>query len=406
MSRNTNAIQLHVLVTGGGIAGNAVALQLLRAGARVTVVERATEPRPGGQAVDLRSAGKEAAGRMGLLPAVAKFQLDEKGVSWVDRRGRVFAGASVEDMDGKGIVADIEITRGDLNQVLLDAVAEVGGALDYRYGDWVQTLDQDDKGVDVGFASGRTGRYDLVVAADGVHSSTRKLAYGTGAETFLGGYMAFFTMPSPVGVDIRPGWFAMHTVPGASVAIRPDHDPATSKAIITVRTAQRPELRRDIEAQRELVRTALAGAGWRAPEVLAAMDTTTDFYFDELDRIDVDSLSRGRVVLVGDSGYCGSPLTGMGTAMAFVGAYILAGEIAAAPGDLAGALARYEEKVTPFLAKAKELPGGGLKIMLPRSKTVAALMRWNLKLMFSPLMRPLAVKMFFSATDDYELPTY
>ncbi|RMI34321.1 FAD-dependent monooxygenase [Nocardia stercoris] len=406
MSANTTASSLHVLVAGGGIAGNAVALQLLRAGARVTVVERAAEPRPGGQAVDLRSASKVVAERMGLLPAIAKVQLDEKGMCWVDRDGRVFAGASMEDMDGKGIVADIEITRGDLNRVLLDAVAEAGGALDYRYSDWVQTLEQDDSGVDVGFASGRTGRYDLVVAADGVHSATRNLAYGPGAETFLGGYMAFFTMPSPVGSDIRPGWFAMHTIPSASFAIRPDHDPATSKAIITMRTDQRPELRRDVEAQKELIRGALTGAGWRAAEVLAAMDSTPDFYFDELDRIDVDSLSRGRVVLVGDSGYCGSPLTGMGTAMAFVGAYILAGEIASTPDDLAGALTRYEEKVTPFLAKAKELPGGGLKIMLPKSKALVAMARWNLKLMFSRLMRPVAVKMFFSATDDFELPNY
>src|SRR5690348_8309866 len=113
----------HVLVSGGGIAGNTVALQLLRSGIRVTVVERATAPRPGGQAVDLRAASKEVVERMGLLPGIRKYQLEEKGMAYVDGQGREYGLMPMEMFDGKGPVAEIEITRGDLNQVLLDAIA-------------------------------------------------------------------------------------------------------------------------------------------------------------------------------------------------------------------------------------------------------------------------------------------
>lgn len=399
----------HVLVSGGGIAGNAIALQLLRARIRVTVVERAATPRPGGQAVDLRGPSREVAERMGLMPGIRKYQLNELGMTYIDPKGRVFANIPMEHFDGKGPVAEIEITRGDLNQVLLDEVAGAGGNLDYRYGEWITALRQDDSGVEVDFASGNSERFDLVVGADGVHSATRRLAFGPEEKfaTYLGGCMSFFTMPTPP--NVRPGWFAMQFVPGATVSLRPDHDPATSKAILGVRADEPvPGLRGDVAAQHQFFaeRLAAAGDGWHAPAIRAAMATTQDFYFDELVRIDMPALNAGHVTLLGDAGYCGSPMTGMGTAMAIVGAYVLAGEIASTPDDLVGALRRYEERVTPFLDEAKQLPGGGIKMMVSNSRFGTAMMRTANRVMFSRAMRPLVMKMFFGKGEDYVLPEY
>ncbi|MBL1077159.1 FAD-dependent monooxygenase [Nocardia sp. 2] len=403
MSTTTSA--LRILVAGGGIAGNAVALQLLRAEAGVTVVERAEAPRPGGQAVDLRGPSRRVAEAMGLMEGIRKHQLQEEAMVLVDRKGAEVYRMDADMFGGKGPVADIEISRGDLNDVLLTEIAAAGGDLDYRYGDWITALAQDDTGVDVTFASGATERFDLVVAADGVHSATRRMAFGPDEEfaTYLGGYMSFYTIPSPAGVD--PHWMTMHARPKASVGVRADADPATSKAIITLRTEQDPALRRDVPAQQQLIRDMLADAGWLAPEILAGMANTPDFYFDELVRIDMPTLSAGRVTLLGDSGFCGSPMTGMGTAMAIVGAYVLAGEIAATPGDLAGAQARYEEIVTPFLAKAKELPGGGIKMMLPNTEFGLKAAQLMGKLMTTRVMRPVMMKML-DQTEDYVLPVY
>lgn len=398
---------LHVLVSGGGIAGNAVALQLLRNGIRATVVERAAAPRPGGQAVDLRGPSKEAAQRMGLMAGIAEYQLDERGMSYIDGDGKIYARMAMEDFDGQGAVAEIEITRGDLNQVLLDALATAdNGRLDYRYGEWIDKIVQDDAGVDVTFASGATERFDLVIGADGIHSATRRLVFGPEEKfsTNLGGYGAFFTMPKPA--DVEPGWFSMRLVPGAMLGIRPDGDPATAKAIITMRTEVDPALRRDTDAQRALIAETIGDAGWHAPAVLAAMESTPDFYFDEIARVDVPELSIGRVTLIGDAGYCGSPLSGMGTAMAIVGAYVLAAEIAATPDDLAGAQQRYQDKITPFLDKAKEIPGGGMAMMIPKSPLLTRLAKANVRLMMSRPMRPLTKKIFFGHTEEFALPTY
>lgn len=403
-----NSNQLSVLICGGGIAGNTLALQLLRGGAKVTVVERADAPRPGGQAVDLRGPSREIAERMELLPSLREHLLDEQGMSYVDEGGHPYARMAVADFDGRGTISDIEIARGDLNQVLLDRIAALGGDLDYRYGDWVEEVEQDQsqkQPVRVRFAAGNQERFDVVVGADGVHSAMRAKVFGNDEELLehLGGYTCFFTMPTPA--DITPNWLTYHSFRNAAIMIRADVHPETCKASVTLRHPADPTLRSDVSAQKNLIRRHLAHGGWHAPTIVAAMDGAADFYFDQLARVNVPNLVRGRVVLLGDAGYCGSPLTGMGTAMAILGAYLLAGELLSTPEDLDTALARFDPLVRPFLAKAQQLPGGGLRFMLPKSWFGVKMGRLSMSLILSRVMRPLSAKMFFHE-DPYQLPTY
>ncbi|MCP2319701.1 2-polyprenyl-6-methoxyphenol hydroxylase [Nocardia amikacinitolerans] len=405
MSITPTTNSLRVLISGGGIGGNAVALQLLRAGIRATVVERAAAPRPGGQAVDLRGPSREVAERMGLMPGIEARQLDERGMLYLDDAGREELRMPAELFDGKGGVAEIEITRGDLNQVLLDALAAAGG-VDYRYGEWITEIGQDADGVEVTFASGAVERFDIVIGADGLHSATRRLAFGPDEDfaTYLGGYMSFFTMPTPKGTE--PHWFSMHSLVGATgIGLRPDADPSTCKAIVMLRGDADPTLRRDVAAQQRLISERLAGGGWHSAAITAAMTEAEDFYFDELARIDMPSWIRGRVALLGDAGYCGSPLTGQGTAMALVGAYVLAGEIASRANDPERALVRYEEVLRPFVVKAQELPPGGLRAMTPKTRLGIRAGRAVSRLMTAKVMKPLMMRML-TATESYELPDY
>src|SRR5699024_8230255 len=105
---------------------------------------------------------------------------------------------------------------------------------------------------------------------------TRRLAFGPEGQfaTYLGGYAAFFTMPTPD--DLEEGWFSLRFVPGATFGIRPDRDPSTSKAILTLRMDRDPSLRGDRAAQEALIRSRIAGAGWHAPAVLAALGAASD----------------------------------------------------------------------------------------------------------------------------------
>ena len=135
-----------VLISGGGIAGPALAYWLVRSGYRPTIVERAPAPRPGGQTVDLRGAGRTVVERMGLLPAVRAVTVEERGVAYVDTAGTRRGEMSAEAFGGEGMVAEIEVMRGDLAQVLLDAASE---GVEYVYDDAVTAIEQDEDGVTV-----------------------------------------------------------------------------------------------------------------------------------------------------------------------------------------------------------------------------------------------------------------
>lgn len=159
-----------VLVAGASIAGPALAHWLSRWGAKVTVVERASELRPGGQAVDARGVAKEVITRMGLDAAVRAACTDTAGAHTVDADGQVLETFRADDDGGDGFIADIEILRGDLPQVLYDDTRD---GVEYIFGDRIAELAQDAGGVDVVFAGGDRRRFDLVVGADGLHSELR-----------------------------------------------------------------------------------------------------------------------------------------------------------------------------------------------------------------------------------------
>jgi len=126
--------------------------------------------------------------------------------------------------------------------------------------------------------------------------------------------------------------------------------------------------RRDIEQQQNIVAQAFADEGWEIPRLLEAMREAPDFYFDRISQVHMDRWSRGRVVLLGDAGFCGSPMAGNGTSMALVGAYVLAGELAAATGDHLTAFARYENEMRDYVSRCQKFAQGTGGALLPKSR--------------------------------------
>jgi 2-polyprenyl-6-methoxyphenol hydroxylase-like FAD-dependent oxidoreductase len=116
--------------------------------------------------------------------------------------------------------------------------------------------------------------------------------------------------------------------------------------------------RRDIAEQKNILRDRFAHEDWEVPRLLEMMDDAPDFYFDSVSQIKMDRWSTGRTVLLGDAAYCASPLSGMGTGMAVVGAYILAGELKEAAGNHAIAFARYEALMREYVARCQKLAEG------------------------------------------------
>ncbi|MET8540778.1 FAD-dependent monooxygenase [Kitasatospora sp. NPDC004799] len=396
-----------ILVSGAGIAGPALAHWLRRHGFTPTVVERAPGPRPGGQAVDLRGAGRTVVERMGLMERARALSVEQHGMALVDRRGRTTARIPVDLFGGEGIVSEIEILRGDLADLLHEATDGV----EYLWDDTVTALDEDADGVTVTFENAPARRFALVVGADGLHSAVRRLAFPDHGAHYrpLGGHHAWFTVHDPDLARALDGWFLMYNAPGGLVAgARPGRLPGEVKASLGLRGAPPAYDRRDTAAQRRLLAERFAGAGWEVDRLLAGMHAADDFAFDSFGQIRLERYSRGRVVLLGDAGYSPSPLTGLGTSLALVGAYLLAGELAAAAGDFRTAFARYEERMRPYVARAQELPPGGLSGYAPDSGLMirlrAASMRWMGRWPLRPVMAAQFAKAGDIALPDYPLP--
>ncbi|HEY7051488.1 MAG TPA: FAD-dependent monooxygenase [Mycobacterium sp.] len=389
-----------VVISGAGIAGPTLAYWLSHGGWRVVVVEVAPGIRPGGQTVDLRGAGRSVVERMGLLDQMTAHSLEQRGVAWVRPDGSRRAQMPVGAFHGNGLVSMLEILRGDLVDVLYEATAT---RADYRFDTRITELEQTDDAVTVTLSDGTTLSADLVVGADGPHSAVRRLAFGPEEQYVkpLGGYNAWFTAPDTVGLD---GWYLMYQAPGLNASMRPSHDPAIAKAALAFRSEPMTYDRRNLDEQRKLLADRFSGAGWKCDALLAAATDADDFYFDAFTQVHMPTMSTGRVTLVGDAGYCASPLSGMGTSLALVGAYVLAGELRRT-GPIGTALQRYESVMRPYIDRCQDLPNG-IDGYLPKSKSdiviTAQVMKWMQRRPF----RGVAEKKWFTTADAIELPDY
>ncbi|MEV4803915.1 FAD-dependent monooxygenase [Nonomuraea sp. NPDC049421] len=355
--RNTN-----VLISGASIAGPALAHWLIRYGFAVTVVERAPSLRLGGQAVDFKGAThRTVLSRMGILDDVRRLQTGGSDQEIVDAAGRKLAVIPGEFSGG-----DVEITRGDLSRLLYERTAP---ACEYVFGDSITSLTETRDGVHVTFERAAPRTFDLVVGADGIHSNVRRLAFGPEEEfvRFLGHYYALVETGLNFGNPAK-----MYNELGRMVVMGGTKAPA----FFVFASEQLEYDRYDVEQQKKLLDRAYAGMGWRVPEIMDAVRDAREVYFDSLSQVRIDRYSQGRVVLLGDAAY-GNTLGGFGTGLAVVGAYVLAGELAAAGGDHRAAFAEYERQFRPYAKIAKN--GNAGPFLAPGSPAKMRLRNWTFK---------------------------
>ncbi|TDZ15146.1 Uncharacterized protein Cob_v011951 [Colletotrichum orbiculare MAFF 240422] len=367
---------LKVLISGAGVAGPALSLFLLKSNPahKITIIERSPSLRRGGQQIDLRGQGIPVMRKLGLLDEIKARAVAEDGLAFRDAEtGKQWAvfGKNDSGTGRQAFTSEYEIMRGDLVDILYRASLEEAqkakgqGGLKYQFGTHAREIRQLGDGADVTFSDGRTEKFDLVVGADGQSSRTRRLTFGQESSDrafkSLGVNFAFFGIPREKGDG-----------PTAQLCLAPKRrftairagDRPVSQGYFGIKS-DAPELamssRESVEKQKELWARLFGDAGWQAERLLRGMEETDDFYAQQLGQVKMDTWTKGRVALLGDAGYCPSPMTGMGTACAVVGAYVLAGEIArnGHGGDVGAALRSYEKVLRPFITEAQKLPSSG-----------------------------------------------
>ena len=346
-----------VLISGASVAGPALAYWLHRYGFHVTVVERSAEIRGGGYPIDIRGTAVDVVERMGVLPQLQARHIDTRRISAVDAAGRTIASFSPGALAGAEAGRDLEVPRGDLTSVLYALTED---KVEYVFGDSIATLTPHDDGVDVTFERGEPRSFDLVVGADGLHSTTRRLAFGPEADYhhYLGYCFAGFTAPNPTGLSHEA---ILQNTPGRLTALYAVGEQPWVHALLAFVAPEPPREKRGTDTV-ELVSNAFAGMGGETPRLLEELKDAKDVYFDTVSQIRMPSWVAGRVALVGDAAYAPSFLTGQGTSLALSGAYVLAGQIA--NGDLAG----YERIMRPYVEQNQALVSGGGSSILPRTR--------------------------------------
>ncbi|MFI7638300.1 FAD-dependent monooxygenase [Nonomuraea sp. NPDC049400] len=353
---------MRILISGASVAGPVLAYWLNRHGFSPTVVERApTLRKTGGHAVDLFRPSLQIIERMGLRRQVLDSEVGTERVTFL------MGGAKPIRLDhhsALGVTTDahIEIMRDDLSEILYQATRD---DVEYVFGDSITSIDEGRDEVRVAFERGSLRSFDLVIGADGLHSNVRGMAFGEEGRfaRHLGAYVAVATVPDYLGLSAEMITLA---VPGRMLALYSPRHLGEARVIFMFRSPGRLDYHyRDAARQKELLREHYAGIGWEAPRLLAELDHAPAFYFDEITQLRMDTWSRGRVSLVGDAAYCPGPAVGASTSMAVIGAYVLAGELAAAGGDHTAAFPAYEREMADYVEKARGYAARMVKQVIP-----------------------------------------
>ena len=332
-----------VLISGASIAGPTLAYWLAKRGFDVTVVERAATVRAGGYPIDIRGTAMEVVRRMGLEELLRSESVDVDRLTFFDEDGaRLAAVRPLGYVDG--VKRDLELPRGALTAALFSLTRR----LDYRFSESISALEDDGEGVNVTFASGVKERFALVIGADGIHSSTRRLAFGDEAQfsRSLGYCFAGFELPNEFGMAHEGRVWA--TV-GRSAMLYAPGDSATVHGMLVVAAPEVPPALHDDDASvRAFMVSQFPDDVWLIPKMRACIQTSRELFYDEVAQIRMVGWSRGRVALVGDAAHAPSFLTGQGTSLALVGAYVLADALST-HADHRQAFTAYEARCRPYV---------------------------------------------------------
>jgi len=392
---------MDILVSGGSIAGPTLAYWLNRYGFKVTLVERASELRLGGQNIDVKGPALEVVRKMGLEDKIRAANTTEVGLRFVNIKNE-----TVGEFPKEGafsMTQDLEILRGDLVKILYDHTKD---DVTYVFGDYITGIDQTAEKVSVTFSSGKNEFFDLVISAEGIGSKTRGLMFKNKIEfNYLGIYTAYFTVKR---TDTDSRWARWCNTKGGIVfMLRPDKY-GTTRASITFLSPEAGYEKLSLAEQKDVLIKKIQDVGWESDRLVVEIKDSEDLYFDRVSQVKASTWHIGRVALTGDAAYCATPIAGKGVDLSMSGAYILAGELSK-NSDHQTAFENYENRMRKYVKSSQKLPPGIPGIVYPTSKTGVALLNGIVSLVASkPVMSFMGL---FNKKDqevqrEIELPDY
>ncbi|GAA4205822.1 FAD-dependent monooxygenase [Actinocatenispora rupis] len=370
---------MRVVVGGAGIAGLALARCLDRHGIGVTVLERAPGPRTQGYMIDFFGPGYDAAEAMGVLPRIRELGHRVTELTYRDEVGRRRGGLRFDRFASAVGGRLVSVMRPDLETALREGLSS---RIDLRYGTGPAAVAERPDGITVTLTDGDTLDADLLVGADGIHSTVRRLVFGP-EERFVRhlGYhtSAYVFADAAARAEIADRFCLTDTVDRQMGFYGLDGDRV---AVFGVHRSADRALPAD---PRAAVRREYAGLGWLVPRALAACPPPDQVYYDQVAQIEVPAWHRGRVALLGDAAYAVSLLAGQGASLGITGAYVLARHLAGA-GTVDAALRGYERDLRPLATDRQRTARRGARWFVPSTTRQVRIRRAVLRLARLPLV--------------------
>ncbi|GAB2925695.1 FAD-dependent monooxygenase [Micromonospora polyrhachis] len=356
---------MRAVVCGAGIAGLALAQRLDATGWDVVVLERADGPRGQGYMIDFFGPGYDAAEAMGVLPRIRELGYQVREVAYLDeagrRRARIDYGQFGRAVRGRLL----SIMRPDLERALRE---HLSADVELRFGVSPRHVEQHPDGVRLTLDDGTVLDADLLVGADGIHSTVRSLVFGPESRylRYLGFHTAAFVFDDPSVHAQVDGRFCLTDTIDRQMGCYGLRDGRV--AVFAVHRTADPTRPDDARAA---IRQEYATLGWLAPRALAACPSASEVYYDQVAQIELPQWHRNRVVLVGDACFAVSLLAGQGASLGIAGAFVLAEQLARA-GSIEEGLTRYERMWRPVVTDRQRVARRGARWFLPES-------RWQLR---------------------------
>ncbi|KAJ9652264.1 hypothetical protein H2198_008474 [Neophaeococcomyces mojaviensis] len=388
-----------VLISGAGPAGTVLAYWLGKHGFDIVILERSSSRRSLGQIIDIEGPSQEIVTRMGIMEEIKAKTTHEAGIRFVGAHNEEVATFPTGSI---GVSNEIEIMRGDLADAFFDA-AKSQANIDIRLGCTIQSLRQTESKVVVSIQDRINNlttdeEYDLLVACDGMRSTTRDLILPAPEYKDclkpIGAFAAFFSIPATPEDGPLARVYSMTN--RRTATIKPLNKTTSSAYLTYLNSDPKFDEARNsgnIQTQKHLIAKLFENERWEVPRLIEEMMQTDNFYFESLAQTRLNRWSYGRCVLLGDTAYAPSPLTGQGTNLAILGAYLLASKLVQNPEEPTKAFEAWETKMRPYVDQVQPIPLGGYLPYLINPATavgvwvlrkIVALAAWSQVWMYFP----------------------
>ena len=341
----------NIAMIGGGLGGLAAALSLHRAGFAVDVYEQAPELNEVGGGINMGPNAARILYRLGLGAALDRDAVRPESAHvrrWDD--GRTLQKAPLNPLcDELYSAPHLTMHRADLQRIIASGLPQERIHLGHRL---VGIEDCGDT-VEAAFANGNRIRADVVIGADGIHSTVRTLLFGAEEPRFAGCIAYRGLVPAERIADLglergNQSWLG----PGGHLV---HYFVSGGRLLNFVGWTEHDIWNREDWTDRATIERALAAfEGWhrQVQRIISAADTC--FVWALFDRDPLPRWSAGRVTLLGDSCHPMYPFMAQGAAQAIEDGAALAALLAGG-GDPAGTLVRYEQNRLPRVTRLQEM---------------------------------------------------